>query len=244
MTGDLHGRLFVVTGAAGGIGRPTCRLLLDRGASVLAIDVDEAGLAALIYDMDAGDRLTAHASQLASPEACAEALAARDGAVSGLVHLAGTFVADALEPRDRPTYDGVIAANLTTAYDLVIATRPRFATDHPAHVVLTSSLAFRRGATDHTAYSAAKGGLVGLTRSLARRLAPDVLVNALAPGLIETNMSRDFFAANRERLVAGVPMGRFGRPEEVAAVIGFLCSTEASYMTGQTLNVDGGIIMA
>ena len=243
MTVDLQGRLYVVTGAAGGIGRPTCRLLLDRGAAILAIDPDEAGLTALVRDMAAGERLMTHASRLESPAVCADALAAAAGQVTGLVHLAGTFIPDALEPEDRPTYDAVIASNLSTAYDLVIAARPRLATDRPCHVVLTSSLAFRRGATDHTAYSAAKGGLVGLTRSLARRLAPDVLVNALAPGLIETGMSRDFFAANHDRLIAGVPMGRFGRPEEIAAVIGFLCSPAASYMTGQTLNVDGGIVM-
>lgn len=243
MTPDLEGRLFAVTGAAGGIGRPTCRLLLERGASLIAVDPDEQGLDALCRWMNAGDRVTAHVSSLETPEACTAALDARDGPLAGLVHLAGTFVPDALEPSDRLVYDGVIASNLTNAYDLTIAARPRFDSAGTGHIVLTSSLAFRRGATDHTAYSAAKGGLVGLTRSLARRLAPGILVNALAPGLIETNMSRTFFAANRERLVAGVPLGRFGRPEEIASVIGFLCSDAASYMTGQTLNIDGGIVM-
>jgi 3-oxoacyl-[acyl-carrier protein] reductase len=242
MIQDLHGRLFAVTGAAGGIGRPTCRLLLGRGATVLAIDPDAPGLAALAADPGDG-RLLTHVSALESPEACADTLDRAGAPLAGLVHLAGTFVPDALQPSDRPVYDSVIASNLTTAYDLVIAALPRLDAARPGHVVLTSSLAFRRGATDHTAYSAAKGGLVGLTRSLARRLAPDVLVNALAPGLIETGMSRSFFDANRDRLLAGVPLGRFGRPEEVAAVIGFLCSDAANYMTGQTLNIDGGIVM-
>ena len=97
------------------------------------------------------------------------------------------------------------------------------------------------GSPDRAAYAAAKGGLVGLTRSLARKLAPDVLVNAVAPGIIDTAMAAPLIAGRDARSPADVPLRRWGRPEEVAGVIRFLCSEDSSYVTGQTITVDGGI---
>ncbi len=240
---DLAGKRVVLTGAAGGIGRECADLLTAAGAELLMIDPDEPSLASLQEELDAGDRVRCHTSYLETPDACARALDAWPGPIYALVHLAGILRVDELSPGDREAvFDPVIASNLTTAYDMAIACIPRFAAGDTGRIVLTSSLAYRRGGTDHTAYSAAKGGITGLTRSLARRLAPDILVNALAPGLIETQMSKTFFEANRDRLIAGVPVGRFGQPREVASVIGFLCGEGASYITGQVINVDGGIV--
>ena len=105
----------------------------------------------------------------------------------------------------------------------------------------SSSVAFRRGSASYAAYGAAKAGIVGLTRSLARRFAPDILVNAVAPGLIVTRMSEHVIAERGDAYRSEIPLQRFGQPEEIASVIRFLCSRDASYVTGQTITVDGGI---
>jgi NAD(P)-dependent dehydrogenase (short-subunit alcohol dehydrogenase family) len=114
----------------------------------------------------------------------------------------------------------------------------------PARIVFTSSVAFRRGSGDYPAYGAAKGGIVGLTRSLARRFAPRILVNAVAPGLIETRMAAPIIQSRGEQMLSSIPLARYGQPEEIASVIRFLCGRDSSYVTGQTITVDGGMTNA
>ena len=97
---------------------------------------------------------------------------------------------------------------------------------------------------DYPAYSAAKGGIVGLTRALSRKLAPDIRVNAIAPGVIRTRMTDQVIARQGNERLAQIPLQRFGQPSEIATVIRFLCGTDASYVTGQTITVDGGMTNA
>ena len=145
--------------------------------------------------------------------------------VAALIHLAGLFERDPFDPNDHGVWDRAIAANLTNAYDLAVAFATRYDNrDGPARIVLTSSVAYRRGSAGYPPYAAAKAGLVGLTRSLARRLAPDVLVNAVAPGLIDTRMAADTIAERGEAYKNEIPLKRYGHPAEVASVIRFLCS--------------------
>ena len=239
---DLEGKTIVITGAAGGIGIETAKLFLEAGASLHLIDVREDTADRLRESLGAGGDWRAQVSDLSGPEACAAALEALPGSIHALVHLAGIFRPDNLVPDDRrEIYDPIMAANLTNAFDMVIACLPRFDSEATGRIVLTSSLAFQKGSRAHTAYSAAKGGLVGMTRSLSRRLAPEVLVNALAPGLIDTPMPQEMLS-RAPALVESVPLKRLGHPREVASVIRFLCSDEASYITGQTINVDGGMV--
>lgn len=243
---DLTGKTFIITGAAGGIGRETVEMLSIRNADLLLIDIDEDRLREVQNDLSGRGSIDIAASNLKDPDACAEVLHSIGGPIHGMIHLAGLFVSDAMSPDDRyRVYNPVMAANVDNAYDLTIACLPKFDPNHVSRIVFASSLAFRRGAVNHTAYSAAKGAIVGMTRSLSRRLAPDVLVNCVAPGLIETQMTKSMLTQGSERraeMLATVPLQRFGHPKEVAQVINFLCSDAASYISGQTINIDGGMI--
>jgi len=236
------GKLIIVTGASGGIGVPTAEILLERGADLLLIDSNEEALRRLEAALAAPARVSAIHSSLDSPEACALALANVRRAVYAVIHLAGVFVLDPLSPTSRKIWDRTLGANLTNAYDLTMACLPRLERGAPARVVFMSSLAFRRGSLDHVAYSAAKAGLVGLTRALSRALAPEVLVNAVAPGIIDTSMPAQIIRDRGNRLRQEIPLGRWGTAREVANVVEFLCGPQATYITGQVLNVDGGIV--
>jgi 3-oxoacyl-[acyl-carrier protein] reductase len=233
----------VITGGAGGIGRATAQAFVDAGSHVLLVDPDADRLVEAAVGF--GDRVSVHCSALDSPASCAAALDAAGGPVHSLVHLAGLYEPDPLDPQARDIWDRAIAANLTNAYDMCVAFVPRIdRAALPARIVLASSIAYRRGAPEHAAYAAAKAGLVGLVRSLSRALAPRVLVNAVAPGVIRTRMTTDIIAQRHDTFMQTIPLRRYGEAAEIASVIGFLCGPGATYLTGQTITVDGGITNA
>ncbi|HUB10553.1 MAG TPA: SDR family NAD(P)-dependent oxidoreductase [Acetobacteraceae bacterium] len=239
---EFAGRRIVITGGAGGIGLATARTFLDHGAHVLLLDPDEQRLneaKALL----GGTRVFTVATDL-SALAVRDDLLARAKPIYALVHLAGLFERDPLDPEDHGVWDRAMAANLTNAYDLATLF-PRYADPRgPSRMVFVSSVAFRRGSAGYVAYGAAKGGIVGLTRSLARRFAPGILVNAVAPGVILTRMIDQIIADRGDAYRQEIPLQRYGEPAEVASVIRFLCSRDASYVTGQTITVDGGLTNA
>jgi 3-oxoacyl-[acyl-carrier protein] reductase len=236
-------KLIVITGGGGGIACATAKLLVGEGARLLLIDPNAAALDALALELDAGQRVRIVVSSLATPDACEAALEGVGQPVYALVHLAGIFKPDDLDGAHRPLWDQVTAANLTNAFDMAAAVRPKLNPAITCRMVFVSSLAFRRGSYDHIAYTAAKGGIVGLVRALARRLAPNVLVNGLAPGIIETGMPEHMLAVpqRRQRLLAETALKRFGHPREVASVITFLLGEGTTYITGQVINVDAGV---
>jgi 3-oxoacyl-[acyl-carrier protein] reductase len=243
MPSTFTGKRIIVTGGAGGIGIETVRGFMDHGGHVLMADIDESALSRAQETLGQV-RLATIASALDTPAECARVMDALGGPVYALVHLAGLFERDELDPDDHGVWNRAIAANLTNAYDMAVAFSTRFDRREPARIVLTSSIAYRRGSADRVPYAAAKGGIVGLTRALSRKLAPDVLVNAIAPGVIETKMAEPIVAERGEAYRQEIPLKRFGKPSEVASVIRFLCSPDSSYITGQTITIDGGITNA
>ncbi len=240
MTSGFDGRQFVVTGGAGGIGQACARELLERGAHVLLVDLDTARLQLAVAALGGGACLAAHVSSLASVAQAAAALDAAGRPVFGLIHMAGVFEPDPLDPDDHSAWDRAIAANLTNGYDLAVAYQTRRDTGAVGRIVFCSSGAYRRGVPGRVSYSAAKAGVVGLTRGLSRQFAPHTLVNAVAPNAIRTPMTDAVFGERGDAILATIPLGRFGEAQEVAAVVTFLCGPGASYLTGQTINVDGG----
>ncbi len=231
--------VVVITGAAGGIGEPTVNGLAKKGIPMHLIDLNQARLDALIEST--GAQASCTVSRLEGLDECRAALPPGDGKIGGLIHLAGIFVPHQLDEGGRQIFQETIQANATNAYDMVSACLPRLSDN--ARIVFVSSLAFTRGAADHVGYSMAKGALVGLTRSLSRALGSrGILVNALAPGIIETSMPAQIIKTRGTASLAATALGRFGQPEEVSGVIEFLLSPAASYITGQVINIDGGTV--
>jgi NAD(P)-dependent dehydrogenase (short-subunit alcohol dehydrogenase family) len=234
------GKQFVVTGGAGGIGIACARDLLQLGAHVLLVDIDESRLAQAQMALCGNQRLTTHRSMLANVNEATAALRAAERPIYGLVHAAGLFEHDPLDPEDHSVWDRAMAANLTNAYDIAVAYQSLRDTRETCRIVFMSSGAYRRGVPGRVAYSVAKAGIVGLTRGLSRQFAPHTLVNAVAPNAISTPMTTAVFEERGTAIQATIPLCRFGKPEEVASVVTFLCGPGSTYITGQTINVDGG----
>ena len=162
--------------------------------------------------------------------------------ISGIIHLAGQLESDNVTSNKKPIWERAIQNNLTNAYDIIENLIPFFDKNIIGKIILTSSLAYRRGGFDFIPYTASKGGITGLVRAYSRKLAPEILVNGLAPGIIDTKMPKMLIKNRGDELLKQIPQKRFGKPEEVASVIMFLLSEAASYINGQIINIDEGII--
>jgi 3-oxoacyl-[acyl-carrier protein] reductase len=234
-------RTALVTGGAGGIGRATSIALAAAGHRVAvgyASRKDEAEKLAA----DLGG--VALRLDVTDPESVDAAFAALDNRVDILVNNAG-LTADGLAVRmSADQWGKVIEANLTGAFRVAARAVPGMMRARFGRIVNVGSTAGLSGSAGQANYSAAKAGLVGLTRSLARELATrHITCNVVAPGPIETDMTAALSAERRQELAAQVPAGRMGTPEEVAAVVAFLCSDAAGYVTGAVVPVDGGLGM-
>ena len=243
---DFSGRTLVLTGANGGIGREVARLFLAQGANLVLSDLSERALEEFAATLDApSGRVIACGMDAASPADCDHLVQrALDnfGGIDFLVPSAGIYRAQPVREMTDAQWRETLALNLDGVFFLVRRVvahlRPQ------GSIVFLSSMAAHRGAFYNAHYSASKGALLSLTRSLARELGPDVRVNAVSPGVIETPMATDLIKARGADSIAQTPLRRLGKPEEVASVIAFLCSAAASFVTGEVIHVNGGLHMA
>jgi NAD(P)-dependent dehydrogenase (short-subunit alcohol dehydrogenase family) len=243
----LEGRLAVVTGAAAGIGRATARALAAEGAAVVAIDREQAANAALVDELRAdGSEAEAIALDLADGDAVrrvAGDLVSRRPVVDVLVNNAGLVAFEPLDAYTEAHWDEMVDVNLRSAVQLTRGLLPALRRSAGASIVNNASVDGLHGHPHAPVYSVAKAGLIGLTRSAAYELGGDgIRVNAVAPGGIETAMTRSarFPVRFRDEVARLTPLRRFGAPEEVARAIVFLASDDASFITGEVLTVDGG----
>lgn len=244
ITFDFAGKTLLLTGANGGIGREIAALFANAGANLVLADRDRGELASFAAGLGgAGGKhvQVLDAADPASAQALVDAAGATFGTVDYVVPSAGIYLAEPFARMTDDQWRRTLSINLDGVFYLLGRVQGVL-TDRSAIVNLTS-LAGHRGAFTNAHYAASKGALTSLTRSLARELGPRTRVNAVAPGIIETPMTRELLQTRADSSIAQTPLARLGHPAEVARVVAFLCSDAASFITGETVHVNGGIYM-
>jgi len=245
----LAGRIALITGASQGIGR-ACALELSRAGASVALAARNLDKLADVASEISATGGTAHtfALDVASEESikdCTKAVIAHFGAVNILINNAG-ITRDILALRmKRKDWDDVLTTNLTGAFLMTQAVMSQMVKSRWGRIINVASVVGETGQAGQANYAASKAGLIGLTKSLARELASrSITVNAVAPGFIETAMTSILTNEQKTSFAQSIPLGRVGTDVEVAHAVAFLASEEAAYITGHTLDVNGGLFMA
>ncbi len=243
--GDFEGRCALVTGASGGIGGAIARRLHAGGASVALSGTRQGPLTDLAAELGDGAHVLpcdlSDSSAVAElPKQAAEAM----GSVSILVNNAGLTRDQLMMRLSDDDWDAVLRVNLTAAMQLSRGVLRGMMKARWGRIVNITSVVGATGNPGQANYAAAKAGVVGMSKSIALEVASrGITVNCVAPGFIGTAMTDKLGDAQRETILASIPMGRIGEPAEVAGAVAYLCSNEASYVTGAVLHLNGGMAM-
>ncbi|MBU1465728.1 MAG: 3-oxoacyl-ACP reductase FabG [Gammaproteobacteria bacterium] len=242
----LEGKIALVTGATRGIGKAIAVALVEQGATVIGTATSESGAQSITEYLGAnGKGWVLDVSSSESVDAVIKEITAEFGAPTVLVNNAGITRDNLMMRMKEDEWDQVINTNLTSVFRVTKACLRGMTKAKFGRVISISSVVGSMGNGGQTNYSAAKAGLEGFSRSLAAEIASrGITVNCVAPGFIETDMTKVLSEEHKAKLVEKVPSSRLGQPEEIAAAVAFLASNGAAYITGETLHVNGGMYMS
>lgn len=242
---SLEGKVALVTGASRGIGKAIAEQLAALGAKVVGTATSEKGAAAISDYLGAnGKGLMLNVTDADSVEHCLAQIKESFGEIDILVNNAGITRDNLLmRMKDEEWFD-IMQTNLTSVYRLSKAVLRSMMKKRFGRIITIGSVVGSMGNAGQTNYAAAKAGVLGFTKSLAREVASrGITVNAIAPGFIDTDMTKELSDEQKEAIFSQVPANRLGQPEEIAATVAFLASTQAAYITGETVHVNGGMYM-
>jgi 3-oxoacyl-[acyl-carrier protein] reductase len=244
---DLTGRIALVTGASRGIGKAIAGRLAARGAHVVAAARGENAKAVAEDIAGSGGRgefISLDVTEAGAGEAAVADVVKRHGRIDILVNNAGIAKDQLMLRMKRDDWDAVIGTNLTAAFVLTQAVLKPMLKQRAGRIVSISSVVGQGGNAGQANYAASKAGIIGFSKAVALEVASrGITVNVVAPGLIETDMTRAITESAHEEWASKIPLKRLGTPDDIAAAVCFLASDEASYITGQVLAVNGGMYM-
>jgi 3-oxoacyl-[acyl-carrier protein] reductase len=246
---SLQGETALVTGASRGIGRSIAEMLGKAGATVIGTATSEKGadaISAYLSEADiAGKGMVLNVADKASIDGVVKAVNEQFGGVGILVNNAGITRDNLLMRMKDDEWDDIISTNLTSVYRMSKACLRGMTKAKKGRIISISSVVGASGNPGQTNYAAAKAGLVGFSKSLAREIGSrNVTVNVVAPGFIDTDMTRELSEEQRSHLLQNIPLARLGQPAEIAGAVLFLASPLGAYVTGETIHVNGGMYMA
>ena len=243
----LQGQIALVTGASRGIGASIALELAKQGAKVIGTATTDAGAAKISEALAgvSGIGMTLDVNDAAQVETTLKSIAEQFGDVSILVNNAGITRDGLLMRMKDDDWDAVISTNLTSVYRMSQAVIRPMMKAKAGRIINISSVVGHMGNAGQTNYAATKAGMTGFTKSLAAELGSrGITVNCVAPGFIDTDMTRELPEAHREELLKRIPLGRLGQVEDIAAAVVFLASPSAGYISGETIHVNGAMYMA